>query len=166
MNFNPFVKLNGIFQKSHPRGKQHLPNPSPGLKLVFKKDSVGTIKNVKGWRTDREMAEALGVTRAYVSMMAARRVSVSHNIILRLAYLLGSIRGNWWVFYEIIDSGEPIDRDHPLWNNEKYEGRIPYSRYSSSADVRAADYKVERRTFEEEFRPQSKRRKNSVRVSK
>lgn len=143
MNLNPLFKLNGILHKNHARDKQFLPNPIPGLKLVFKKDAMITIKRAKGWHTDREMAEALGVTRAYVSMLAARRVSASHNIILRLAYLLGNIHGNWWVFYEIIDSGEPVDSNHPIWNQEKYEGKIPYTRFSSSAELRNKDYKTE-----------------------
>ena len=140
-------RLNGIFH----RGKSTLPNPIPGLKLVFKNGEVDKIKDIKGWRTDREMAEALGITRAYVSMLAARRVSVSHNVILRLAYLLGNLRGNWWIHYEIVNSGEPVDPDHPLWNEEKYQGRIPYSRYSSSAELRSRDYKVERRSFSKEM---------------
>lgn len=144
---NRMFKLNGIFQKK----KVFSPNPAPNLKLVFKDGAIDLIKKVKGWHTDREMAEALGITRAYVSMMSKRRVSVSHNIILRLAYLLGSIQGKWWIHYDIIDSGEPIDPDHPLWNEEKYQGRIPYNRYSSSADLRNRDYKVETRSFFKEM---------------
>jgi hypothetical protein len=135
-------KLNGIFRKS----KSMLPNPAPNLKLVFKKWEVARIKHIKGWRTDGEMAAALGITRAYVSMMSKRRVSVSHNVILRLAYLLGNLRGSWWVHYEIIDSGEPVDPNHPLWNQEKYEGRVPYSRFSSNAEMRKKDYHVEMQT--------------------
>ena len=152
MIINPMFKLNGIFHK----GKGRLPNPAPNLKLVFKKGSIEQIKEVKGWRTDREMAEALGITRAYVSMMAARRVSVSHNVILRLAFLLGSLTGKWWVHYEIVEFGEPIDQNHPLWNNEKYQGRVPYARYSSSAELRKRDYLVETRTFGQEFQRNGK----------
>ena len=133
------LKLNRIFSK----GKKQLPNPAPNLKLVFKKGAVDLIKGVKGWRTDREMAEALGLTRAYISMMASRRVSASHNVILRLAYLLGSINDKWWVHYEIINAGESVDPNHPLWNEEKYAGRIPYARYSKSAQLRKRDYRVE-----------------------
>jgi hypothetical protein len=166
MNFNPLVKLNTIFHKPRPHGKSYLPNPAPALRLVFKKDVVGTLKKVKGWGTDREMAEALGVTRAYVSMMAARRVSVSHNIILRLAWLLGSTRGNWWVLYEIIEAGEPVDHNHPLWNEDKYQGRMPYARFSSSAQLREPDYPVEKRTYMQEFSSSSKTRKKAVKLSK
>lgn len=140
-------KLNRIFRKS----KRYLPNPAPALKLVFKSGEVERIKDIKGWQTDREMAEALGITRAYISMMAARRVSVSHNVILRLAYLLGNLRGKWWVHYEIINSGESVDMNHPLWNEEKYQGRIPYNRFSSNAELRKKDYKTEVRSYDQEF---------------
>jgi transcriptional regulator with XRE-family HTH domain len=148
--------LNHILHLKGSLNKGYLPNPAPGLKLVFKEGSVEVIKKAKGWRTDMEMAQALGVTRAYVSMLVKRRVTVSHNVLLRLAYLLGSINGKWWVHYEIIDAGEPIDQDHPLWNMEKYEGRMPYNRFSSSAELRKKDYKVEVRTYAQEFQRNGK----------
>lgn len=152
-------KLNGILHFVKKPGRQVLPNPIPGLKLVFKEGAVETIKRAKGWATDAEMALSLGITRAYVSMMSKRRVSVSHNVILRLAYLLGNIRGNWWTFYEIMDTGEPVDFNHPIWNEEKYKGRIPYNRFSTSAESRSRDYKVERRSFSQEFQQNGKVKK-------
>jgi len=83
--------------------------------------------------------------------MAARRVSVSHNVILRLAYLVGNLYGNWWIHYEVVDSGEPVDPNSPLWNQEKYQGRVPYSRFSSVAEMRKRDYPVEVRSYRQEF---------------
>lgn len=136
--------------------KRVLPDPVPGLKLVFRKGAVETIKRAKGWVTDSDMAYALGITRAYVSMMSKRRISVSHTIILRLAYLLGNLRGNWWIFYEIVNTGEAVDFNHPLWNEDKYHGRIPYDYFSSSADLRSQDYVVERRNFSQQFQRNSK----------
>jgi len=143
MQVNPMFKLNSILLFVKKSRKGRLPNPIPTLKLVFKEGAVDTIKKAKGWRTDAEMAAKLGITRAYVSMMSKRRVSVSHNVILRLAYVLGNIHGNWWTFYEIVDRGEPIDPNSPLWNEEKYQGRMPYSRFSPMAELRKKDYKVE-----------------------
>lgn len=155
MELNPMFKLKGIFRK----GKRYLPNPAPNLKLVFKTGEVEKIKDLKGWGSDREMAEGLGITRAYVSMMANRRVSVSHNVILRLAYLLGNLQGKWWIHYEIINSGEPVDANHPLWNSAKYHGEIPYNRYSPNAELRSRDYKVERRPLSQEFQQNGRVRK-------
>jgi transcriptional regulator with XRE-family HTH domain len=144
---NRMFKLNGIFRKK----KSFLPNPAPALKLVFKKGAIERIKEVKGWPSDKEMAQALGFTRAYISMLTKRRAEVTVEVIKRLAYVLGGLTGKWWVHYDIIDSGEPIDPDHPLWNEEKYQGRIPYNRYSSSAELRKRDYKVESRSFFKEM---------------
>ncbi len=149
------LSLNRIFRK----GKRYLPSPTPGLKLVFKAGEVEKIKDLKGWSTDREMSEALGITRAYVSMMAARKKSASQNVIMRLAYLLGNIRGAWWVHFEIIDGGEPVDPNHPLWNDSKYHGEMPYTRYSSSTDLRSRDYRVERRSLTQEFQQDGRIRK-------
>lgn len=136
-------KLKSILRNLSRKHKSYLPDPAPGLKLVFKVKAVEVIKAAKGWRTDAEMAQALGITRAYVSMMAKRRVSVSHNVILRLSYLMGNVQAKWWIFYEIIDAGEPVAKNHPLWNMEKYEGRIPYMRFSPMADIRRQDYPLE-----------------------
>ena len=137
--------LNHILQSVGYKGKHHLTQgpASPYLKLVFKAGAVETIKHAKGWKTDADLARALGVTRAYVSMLAKRRVSVSHNVILRLAYLMNNT-ASWWHFYEIVDTGQPVDPNHPLWNEEKYQGTIPYRAYSSSAEARKEDYQVER----------------------
>ncbi len=135
--------LNGILRKLTEKGKSYLPNPAPGLKLVFKKEAFDVIMASKGWKTHAEAAKAIGITRAYVSMMAKRRVSVSHNVILRLAYLMGNIRANWWIFYEIVDAGVPVALNHPTWNQEKYQGRIPYVKRSISADFRGLDYEAE-----------------------
>lgn len=149
-------KLNNIFRKK----KSYLPNPVPGLKLVFKKRAIEDIKRVKGWKDDKEMAQALGFTRAYISMLSKGRVEATVEVIKRLAYVLGGLTGKWWVHYEIIDSGEPVDPDHPLWNQAKLEGQILYNRYSSSAELRSRDYRTETRSFRQEFPLNDKVKKN------
>ena len=124
--------------------KSILPNPNPGLKLVFKKGALALIKRAKGWGSDSEMARALGVTRQYISMMSKGRVNVSHTVITRLAYQLGNVNGKWWLHFEIIDRGEVVEQNHPLWNEEKYQGCIPYAFGSVSASLRSKDYEVEK----------------------
>ena len=135
-------QLNSIIHLIRPKSKPHLTLKTPYLKLVFKEGAINTIKKAKGWRTDSEMAAAIGITRAYVSMLGKRRVSVSHNVMLRLAYLLNN-RDKWWVFYEVIDTGDPLDPNHPIFNMEKFEGRAPYGKHSISAEFRRKDYKAE-----------------------
>lgn len=135
--------LNRILRQGRGRVKTGLTNNCPGIKLVFKEGQISLIKRLKGWKSDSEMAGALGITRAYMSMLAKRRVNVSHTVMTRLAYLLGSINGKWWVHYEFMDAGEPVDPNHPIFNEEKYSGRIPYLKHSISAEFRNKDYLAE-----------------------
>jgi len=122
--------------------------PVPGLehRIVFKKGAIQTIKQVKGWKTDADMARALGLTPQYVCMMKKTRVGVTSTVICRLAVEMGSVCANWWVFYEIVPYGVS-DPDHPVWNQEKTMGRQPYrSRFSEVYQHRSkSDFKPEAR---------------------
>lgn len=112
--------------------------PFPGLehRLVFKDGAVQAIKKVKGWKTDADMARALGLTKQYINMMKKGRVGVTSTVITRLAVVMGSITANWWVFYEILPNGI-ADPDHPAWNYDKYLGRQPYkSRFGEDCHFR------------------------------
>jgi hypothetical protein len=124
------------------RIKEYLPNPYLEYRIIFKKGAIEAIKRVKGWRTDAEMARALGLTRAYISMLHKTKVGVSSTVITRLAVCLGNVRGNWWEHYQIAPWGV-TDFNHPIYNEEKYTGRIPYDHFSLSADLRNRDYKTE-----------------------
>lgn len=115
-----------IFRK-HPRHvKTYLANPFLEHRIVFKRGAVEAVKKVKGWRSDAEMARALGLTRQYISMLHKTRVGVTSTVICRLAVALGSTMSQWWVFYEIIPYGV-CDPNHPMWNQEKYIGCQPYA---------------------------------------
>jgi len=123
-------------------GKFYLPNPQLEYRIVFKKGAVEAIKKVKGWTSYSEMANALGITRQYLSMLRLTRVSVTHTVITRLAVILGNVQANWWVHFEIVPYGVK-DTNHPTWNYEKERGRMPYKRYSLSAYARKHDYDIE-----------------------
>lgn len=124
----------GLFRKSSRRREKHLlPNPNHEYRLVFKKGALATIKEAKGWKTDSEMARALGITRSYISMLRSTRVSVTANVITRLAAQLGNTEGNWWSHFEIIPWGVQ-DMNHPVWNTEKSMGRIPYAHFGFRAE--------------------------------
>jgi transcriptional regulator with XRE-family HTH domain len=88
------------------------------------------------------MARALGLTRAYISMLNKTRVSITATVITRLAAQLGNIEDNWWIHFEIVPWGVS-DPNHPVYNQEKHSGRIPYAQFSSNAQERKQDYKVE-----------------------
>lgn len=134
--------LNLIKRGMTKKGKSILPNPGLEYRLIFKKGAIELIKRAKGWKTDAEMARAMGLTRAYITMLHRTRVSVSSTIITRLAAQLGNIERNWWIYYDIVPWGIS-DPNHPAWNDEKYMGRVPYARFSSSAELRSRDYKTE-----------------------
>ena len=135
-----------IFPWRRKQVRPYLPVPGLEHRIVFKKGAVETIKKVKGWKTDVDMAKALGLTKQYVGMMKNTRVGVSATVISRLAVEMGSVAANWWVFYDIVPYGVS-DPDHPVWNQEKTMGRQPYkSRFSEVYQHRSkSDFKAEAR---------------------
>ena len=135
-------KLNQILQLRFKKGKSALPNPNLEYRIIFKKGAVETIKRAKGWESDAEMARALGLTRAYITMLRRVKVSVTATVITRLAIQMGNIEKNWWIYYDIMPWGVE-DVNHPIWNQEKYMGRIPYARHSLMAELRSKDYETE-----------------------
>lgn len=139
-----YKMLNLFLQRYIKPGKSILPNPNLEYRILFRKGAVEMIKRAKGWKTDAEMARALGLTRAYVSMLHKTRVSVTATVITRLAVQMGNTDKNWWIYYEIIPYGV-TDPNHPLWNQEKYMGKIPYDNFSESGNLRKFDYKAENR---------------------
>jgi len=137
--------LRFILGGNHKRRKTKLPNPNYEYRIVFKSGSIEAIKRAKGWNTDADMARALGVTRAYVAMLKKTRATVTATVITRLAAQLGNIEGAWWTYYEIVPWGVK-DKEHPLWNYEKFHGRIPYKRISLAVELRQGDYNLEKNT--------------------
>lgn len=137
------VKLSQILHFAPKKGKSALANPALEYRLVFKKGAIELIKKAKGWGSDAEMGRALGVTRAYITMLHRTRVSVTATVITRLAVQMGNTGHNWWIYYDIVPWGVE-DKSHPFWNQEKYMGTVPYNRFSISADLRRRDYKAEK----------------------
>lgn len=135
-------QLNSSLQEEPMSVKSYLPSPYPCYRLVLKKNQMREIMKVKGWRTYEDVAGALGFTRQYICMIDKTRVQVGPEFVTRLAAALGNVIENWWVNFEIIPFGV-IDDRHPVWNNAKYGGKIPYSRYSPAANLRKNDYLVE-----------------------
>lgn len=142
--------LNNVYQKfirngklNLPTGKTYLSSPFPVHRLVLKKDALRDIMRVKGWKTYADVGSALGFTRQYIAMLVNTKVSVSSEFISRMAVSLGNISENWHIYYEIIPWGV-YDHNHPLWNKEKHDGKIPYEKYSIAAELRKKDYSVEK----------------------
>ena len=123
--------------------KSRSSNPGLEHRIVFKKGAVSALMAAKGWRTLTEMADALGLTKSYVSMLTHTRVQVTATVITRLAASMGSVEKNWWVHFEIVPWGVS-DPNHPQWNQDKHMGRVPYDRFSTMVHVRGLDYDAER----------------------
>lgn len=137
-------KLNNILQNGCPAGKSYLPSPFPVYKLILRKGALKNIMIVKGWKTYTQVASSLGFTRQYISMLADAKISVSVEFMSRLALCLGNLRDNWHVHYELAPRGN-FDDNHPVWNQEKYNGKVPYTDISPTADLRNKDYPVEKK---------------------
>lgn len=88
-------------------------------------------------------AEAIGITRQYASEIVHQRCGCSSNVMRRIISLLGIKRGEHWCHLFDMTPDIDIDPNHPMFNMEKYNGVMPYSKYSSSAELRKKDYKVE-----------------------
>lgn len=133
---------NATLQKNKLIGKSHLPSPFYSFRLVLKAGAFRAIMKVKGWKTYEEAGQALGFTRQYIQMADKTGVQVGPEFITRLAACLGNISQGWWIPFEIIPHGV-ADENHPLWNDAKYFGKIPYRRYSPVGEARKNDYSIE-----------------------
>lgn len=124
-------------------------SPRFSYEIMMKKGAIESIMLTKGWKSDREMAIALGFTKSYIGRLRTQRQAVSHTVITRLALAIGNIHDKWWIFYEILPNkmGNP-DAFQKL-NMQKHKKEIPYARFSTSADFRRLDGEIEK---EEDWR--------------
>lgn len=125
--------------------KSNLTTPYFAYRIVFRKGYIrGVIMRAKGWKTYAELARNWGLTRAYICMLDKQQVGVTATVITRCAASLGNVNGNWYEPYVLVPLGDgEFDQNHPVWNQEKHMGRLPYAQYSDSAEIRRKDYAVE-----------------------
>lgn len=98
-------------------------------------------------------AEALGITRQYAWDIITQRCGCSSNVMRKIIGLLGmdrpiQVKGHdqyqcWCSLFEMVSMRE-CDKSHPIYNLCKYNGEVPYNKYSPSANARSKDYKVEK----------------------
>lgn len=111
----------------------------PATHVIFFKDGhLDAVKKVRGVKSDAEMARILGITRAYYSLIKARKKPVTHEVICKVAEVTGTIAQDWWAGLEICPVNW-INPNHPSNNMAKYHGYKPYDRYSPSAEFREAE---------------------------
>jgi hypothetical protein len=79
-------------------------------------------------------------------MIKKREIGCSAVMMTKIADLMNIPNGG--CFCHFFDRNKMLDRvgrDHPLFNMAKYQGEIPYKKYSISALGRERDYNVEKR---------------------
>ena len=111
--------------------------------LYMKRGAIEMIRVAKGLKSDSELADALMLTRQYISNLRHRRSTVTATVIGRLAVLMGNIQKNWWIYFEILPTHKYKTPNSMEFNYEKYRGEIPYTKYSPSGNMRMLDGKVE-----------------------
>ena len=112
--------------------------------IVLKENALNIIKRAKGWKTDAELARHLDFTRQYICSLKKRKTPCTHDVIVRIATILADTKGNWWNHFEIIEIGK-YKPNHQKWNQLKYKGEQPYTKYSVIAGTRELDGVVEKR---------------------
>lgn len=119
-------------------------SPQFCYEIMMKKGAIEAIMLTKGWRSDTEMAIALGFTKSYIGRLRTRRQAVSHTVISRIALAIGNIHDKWWIFYEIAPNRSAEPDAFQRLNMQKHKKEIPYNRFSVSAEFRKLDGEIEK----------------------
>lgn len=140
--------VNGILQNKRGNGKRHLSKDRNVFGLYLKKETWKYICKLQGWKKGKytKFAKCLNCTRQYAAGLAQGRFSFDNPTFLANTILLaqGRLDGEWTHLVEFRIKVRDVDPNHPMFNIAKYNGQIPYTEYSLSADFRnKMDYKVE-----------------------
>jgi transcriptional regulator with XRE-family HTH domain len=118
-------------------------DPMFEYELFLKPGALDSIRKAKGYKNWTELADALKITKQYLSNLKTGTVGVSHTFIIRIAVLLNNLDDKWWTFYEIRPTKRKLSLNSPIFNQEKYDGKLPYAKYSPSGNARKVDGVVE-----------------------
>jgi plasmid maintenance system antidote protein VapI len=140
--FDPFGKF-GFLKKSRTRMVKH--DPSFQYEIFLRPGALEAVIKAKGIRSYTELAEQLKITKQYLSNLKQGKVGVSHVFIVRMAVLLNNTKQAWWSLYEIRPSTRNMGNNTQQMSKMKYEGQIPYQKYSPVGKLREKDLPVEYR---------------------
>lgn len=134
-------KMIKLFERSRRTKRSNRSNRMafPEYDLIFREGAINKIKDIKGWKSDAEMARELGISKAYICGLKKQKFGVTATVISRIAVATGNIDRNWHIFYDLKFVGFKTSSD-PKWNESKYRGEMPYSWASQAADMRSDDY--------------------------
>lgn len=114
--------------------------------FYLKKTTWEAIKISRGWPSYgaiSRFAEEIRITRQYAADIVSCNCGCSSNVIRRIVDMLGIKEGCWCHLFDRTNMRE-VDPNHPIFNQMKYNGEIPYEKYSPSAEARSRDYSVEK----------------------
>jgi hypothetical protein len=113
--------------------------------FYLKKKTWEAICSSRGWHgrgSITRFAEEIGVTRQYASGLVSGACGCSSNVMRKIIGLLGINKGCWCHLFEK-NSTHGMHPNHPIVNQAKFMGEVPYQLYSPSAGLRSADYETE-----------------------
>lgn len=114
--------------------------------LYLRKDVWEAIRKSHNWAkrgSASKLAKVLGCTRQYADMIINQKVGCSAWVIYQIVRLVNIPKGDCWCYMFVRGKEIDVDPNHPRWNYAKYEGEMPYGKYSSSAEMRKQDYDTE-----------------------
>lgn len=143
------VMSNGSGQKNRMFGKRNLPKLGrygEYCHFFLRKDAWLAIRRLKNWPergSKTRFAEALGICREYARLIVDQLVGCSAEVMYRIIRLVGYRENDCWCHLFTDRTGDPLPSNHPIYSDAKYDGVLPYEKYSSSAELRKGDYNVE-----------------------
>lgn len=118
--------------------------------FFLKKSTWDAIRISRGWPergSISRFAEEIGVTRQYAADLVSCNCGCSSNVMRKIIDLLGIRDGERWCHLFDKTNMRNVDNNHPIFNQAKYMGEVPYERFSISATLRESDYAVESRNI-------------------
>jgi hypothetical protein len=108
----------------------------------FKPGYWKIIRKVKRWRNDSEAAKALGFCKGQISLVVRGRAKVSDDFMARLAIALNNHwEDAWGAYYELRE--DPRKKSFQRFNHDKFNGVVPYVKYSDQAVFRRDEGPIE-----------------------
>jgi hypothetical protein len=140
--------LNSIFQKVRGFGRHSFTNckKEEYRSFYLKRDIWESIRKSKGWKqrgAATRLSEQLHITRQYAAMILSGTVGCSAFVMLKIKKFVGIPEGQCWCFMFDEIRVKDVDTNHPIFNEMKYMGEVPYEKYSPSAEFRKGSYKAE-----------------------
>ena len=116
----------------------------------MKKKTWEAICAIRGWQgkgSAARFAEEINITRQYAYGIINGTFGCSSNVMRKIIDLVGIKESCWCHMFDKFNL-KGIDPNHPIYNQAKFNGEVPYDPLSLSADLRAQDYKTETRGLE------------------